>query len=76
MLSLDLTLPPERYQGSQRVAFYRELLDQVRALPGVASAGAISILPLTSESEGNTLLIYLESDMEARLDRPTRNIAP
>jgi predicted permease len=70
VLSLDLSLAPERYQGTERVAFYRDLLDNLRALPGVASAGAISILPLTSESEGNTFLIYLDSDTEARLDRP------
>jgi predicted permease len=70
VLSLDLSLSPQRYQGSQRVGFYRDLLDDLRALPGVASAGAVSILPLTSESEGNTLLIYLDSDTEARLDRP------
>jgi predicted permease len=70
VLAIDLSLSPERYEGKDRVAFYRDLLDSVRALPGVASAGAISILPLTSESEGNTLLIYRDSDTEARLDRP------
>ena len=70
VLSLDLALTPDRYQGSERVAFYRDLLDDLRALPGVASAGAISILPLTSESEGNTFLIYFDSDTETRLDRP------
>jgi len=79
VLSLDLALSPERYAGSERVAFYRDLLDNLRALPGVTSAGAISILPLTSESEGNTFLIYLDSDTEARLDRPiavTRAVTP
>jgi predicted permease len=70
VLSVDLSLPPERYQGIERVAFYRDLLDNLRALPGVTSAGAISILPLTSGSEGNTFLIYLDSDVEASLDRP------
>jgi len=70
VLSLDLALSPERYEGPERVAFYRDLLDNVRALPGVTSAGAISILPLTPASEGNTFLIYLDSDTEARLDRP------
>jgi predicted permease len=70
LISLNVALSPERYQGSQRVAFYRDLLDDLRALPGVASSGAISVLPLTSESEGNTLLIYLEADTEVRLDRP------
>jgi putative ABC transport system permease protein len=69
VLSLDLALSPG-YQGSQRVAFYRDLLENVRALPGVASVGAISVLPLTSESEGNALMIYRDSDTEVRLDRP------
>jgi predicted permease len=70
VLSLDLALESARYSGSERVAFYRDLLDGIRGLPGVTSAGAISILPLTSGAEGNTFLIYLDSDTEARLDRP------
>lgn len=70
VLSIDLSLAPERYEASERVAFYRDLLDDLRTLPGVTAVGAISVLPLTSESEGNTLLIYLDSDTEARLDRP------
>ena len=70
VLSVDLALAPDRYNGNERVAFYRDLLDNVRALPGVTAAGAISILPLSSGSEGNTFLIYLASDTEATLDRP------
>jgi putative ABC transport system permease protein len=70
VLSLHLALSPERYQGSQRVAFFRDLLDDLRTLPGVVDAGAISVLPLTSESEGNVFLIYRDTDTEARLDRP------
>jgi putative ABC transport system permease protein len=70
VLSLDLALSPERYQGLQRVSFFGELLDNVRALPGVAAAGAISVLPLTSESEGNTMQVYRDTDTEARLDSP------
>ncbi len=70
VLSVDLALSGERYGGSQTVAFYRDLLDTVRALPGVTSAGAINILPLTSQAEGNVTPIYLESDTEQRLDGP------
>ena len=79
VLSFDLALSPEGYQGSQRVVFYRDLLENMRALPGVASAGAISILPLTSEAEGQTFLILLEGDAEATLDRPvahSRGVTP
>lgn len=70
VLSLDLALDSARYGSNERVAFYRDFLDSIRALPGVTSAGAISVLPLTSGAEGNTFLIYLDSDTEARLDRP------
>ena len=70
VLSVDLALSGERYGGSQTLAFYRDLLDTVRALPGVTSAGAVNILPLTSQAEGNVTPIYLESDTEQRLDRP------
>lgn len=70
VLSFDLVLSPERYQGLERVSFFGQLLENVRALPGVVSAGAISVLPLTSESEGNNMLVYRDTDTEARLDRP------
>jgi putative ABC transport system permease protein len=69
VLSVELAVSGER-TGSQTVAFYQELLDRIRALPGVMSAGAISILPLTSQSEGNAMGVYLEGDTEQRLDRP------
>ena len=69
-LSLDVALSPDRYQGLQRVAFFEQLLENIRGLPGVASAGGISVLPLASESEGNTMLVYRDTDTETRLDRP------
>ncbi len=44
---LDL---PGRYGHQQRVQFYRELLAQVRSLPGVRSASAAFPLPLSSDT--------------------------
>jgi predicted permease len=70
VLAVDIALPGNRYAGSQTLAFYTELLDRIRALPGVIAAGATSILPLTSQSEGNAVGVYLETDTEQRLDRP------
>ncbi len=70
ILSFDLVLPNERYEAADRVSFFAQLLDNVRSLPGVVSAGAISVLPLSSESEGNNMLVYRDTDTEARLDRP------
>lgn len=35
--------------GTRRAVFYRELMQRIRALPGVASAGAINHLPLAGD---------------------------
>jgi putative ABC transport system permease protein len=43
---LDL---PDRYGHKQRVQFYRELLPQIRRLPGVASASGAFPLPLSAD---------------------------
>ncbi|HLZ13021.1 MAG TPA: ABC transporter permease [Candidatus Acidoferrum sp.] len=48
LLTMDVSLPSSRYpEGTPKPAqFYRNLISRVSALPGVASAGAVSILPL------------------------------
>ena len=46
-LTLDLSLPGANYSGlSQIKVFYREVLDRIRALPGVRSAGFANAVPL------------------------------
>jgi putative ABC transport system permease protein len=48
VMTFPLTLPPVRYaQAQQQEVFYRELLERVRAIPGVQAAGATSYLPLS-----------------------------
>ncbi|HKU73020.1 MAG TPA: ABC transporter permease [Pyrinomonadaceae bacterium] len=45
-LKMDLGLPSLRYDTDQkRIAFYRELTNQVESLPGVISAGVVTPLP-------------------------------
>lgn len=50
----SVVLPaPARYPGvSQRAEFYRRMLDAVRALPGVESAGTVDALPFSGENHG------------------------
>jgi len=55
-------------QSSQQIAFYQELLDKVRTLPGVESAGAIDNLPL---SGGSNQPIQIEGrPVQAMADQP------
>ncbi len=50
----SVVLPaPERYpKPEQRALFYRRILDSVRALPGVESAGTVDALPFSGENHG------------------------
>ena len=50
----SVVLPaPERYPNpEQRGLFYRRILDAVRALPGVESAGTVDALPFSGENHG------------------------
>jgi hypothetical protein len=43
----------ERYPDpTQRALFYKRILDSVRALPGVESAGTVDALPFSGENNG------------------------
>lgn len=51
LITFQLSPPPSRYQEPETTArFYDELLTQIRALPGVQTAGAVTELPLSSTS--------------------------
>lgn len=50
VLVMRMTLPPGKYaQGQPRAQIYKQLLDQVRATPGVQSMGAVMSLPLDGD---------------------------
>jgi predicted permease len=77
VLAIDLSLPRRQYANPQTAAFYRELIERVRAQPGVAAAGAVSLLPIAHEGVIGPVL--LESDTRHRLDRPAalrRSVTP
>ncbi|MBO0720190.1 MAG: ABC transporter permease, partial [Blastocatellia bacterium] len=48
VLTAEISLPGNRYRDWQQIShFFQQLIEKVRALPGVNAAGAISTLPLS-----------------------------
>jgi putative ABC transport system permease protein len=59
VLTFSLALPDTKYaQPAQRLGFYNQLLQRLRALPGAESAGAIDSLPLSDG--GSTQPVAIE----------------
>ncbi len=56
LLTVEVPLPPREYNGLQRTQFLESLLENIRSLPGVQSAAAISQLPL--RNPGNDIALY------------------
>jgi predicted permease len=56
LLSFLLEVPSQRHPRAQRAIFVSDLLDSMRALPGVKSASAIFGLPLTEQNNMFTSL--------------------
>jgi putative ABC transport system permease protein len=56
LLTMEISLPEKPYpDGAPVEAFFRQVIDRVRAVPGVQSVGAVSQMPLTdSYSSGST----------------------
>jgi putative ABC transport system permease protein len=52
VLTLDILLPRAKYAGPQQTAFFEQVVERVRSLPGVESAGAVYPLPLSGGQEG------------------------
>jgi putative ABC transport system permease protein len=51
VLAVRLTLPPGKYkQGEPRLQIYKQVVEQVKTVPGVQSAGAVLSLPLRADS--------------------------
>jgi putative ABC transport system permease protein len=66
----SVVLPaPERYRDpEQRGLFYKRILDSVRALPGVESAGTADALPFSGENNGGLVSGPEGSKIEAEID--------
>jgi predicted permease len=65
LLTAETSLPATKYKtDAQQTAFYDAILEKVRAIPGVMSAAAVSILPLS----GNNMVIGFSLEGEPRGD--------
>lgn len=57
-LTMKVSLPPARYaQPQQQAAFYKQLIERARNMPGVESAGAVLNLPLSGASMSRNFFI-------------------
>ena len=57
-LSIETVISNPAYRPlDERVAFYRRILDRVRAIPGVEAAGYTSHLPLECSCDNNTVVL-------------------
>ncbi len=66
----SVVLPaPERYPDpAQRALFYKRILDSVRALPGVESAGTVDALPFSGENNGGYVSAAEGTKVEGEID--------
>lgn len=79
VLTMRLSLPPERYSRPQQEhAFYRDLLERLRQLPGVDAAGAVTGLPLSGTGWSGTAFIDTQavSPQDATPEVDQRPITP
>lgn len=52
VLTLDVALPRTKYTGPQQIAIFQQVIERLKALPAVQSAGAVYPLPLSGAEEG------------------------
>ena len=57
VLAMEVSLPTARYEEGEQMPFYQRLEERVRALPGVAAAGAINILPLSNNYDSRGIQV-------------------
>jgi len=68
LLTFRLSLPPARYpEQAQFTAFYQELLERVKALPGISGAGAASDPPFLAS---NYLAFGIQGGLQSRPENP------
>ena len=58
ILAMNISLPGIKYpKPENQVAFYKEVSERIKLLPGVTAAGTTSVLPLSDNFDGRGLLV-------------------
>jgi putative ABC transport system permease protein len=58
LLTLTIQLPPGRYEGPEQwQTYFEQAISELRGIPGVRNAAAVSWLPLTSDGGSNAIFI-------------------
>ncbi len=66
VLTMNLVLPSVKYKdGPQRAAFYSDLVQRVKAAPGVESAAFVNYLPLGGSNSSDAYLVEGEPEPQA-----------
>ena len=73
LLTYWFSLPESEYKPAQQVAFYDQLLDRMRAIPGVHSAAGVWPLPLGGDNV--TVSFNIEERPSGPSDRPHARMA-
>jgi predicted permease len=74
VLTLRTELPGSRYQPPQMVGFFADLIDRLKALPGVESAAAARDIPVSWQRiSGTSFRVLGQPDLSAN-DRPSTRV--
>jgi putative ABC transport system permease protein len=79
VLACRVMVPYAQYQtGAQQAAFFTQVLDRVRSLPGVRSAAAIDHLPVSGHGSSTWIHVYgrPEPPPGQQLDALARSVSP
>ena len=78
VVTASINLPGGSYKDDQhRAVFYRDVLDHIKALPGVEYAAATSVLPLTGDSWGDMARVAGDTRPETQLPLESfRSVSP
>jgi len=74
MLTMEVQVPAARYNPERRIAFFRQAIESLRALPGVQGAAAANSLAVIGGARGGSWFHRLGTPMLPEPERPGTTI--